>query len=195
MPQLHTQRSQVLKNVKYQISKYQTLHIQVPQNWQTFWEMFSAPASSHQQFTALKLAMLAWSLPSVTTQIYHTVHKNGKTGMSCSLFQSRYLTGMLLYAQTLLNFHQKLLTTFGFGVALKEAWGTGANWMQFVSESTLQNTLIMSHRVEFGKHARDQVASGYSQTREASLASNSWRYPHFWSFAVSHIWCCTSTIS
>lgn len=131
--------------------------------------------------------MLDWHWPSLTARIYYImVDKNGKTVISCTLFQRRYLMGILLYAQILINLHQKLLTTSAFGWALWEVWRMEASWMLFVSESTLQNTLIVAQRAEFGKHTRDWGALGHWHTREASLVSNSWKHPHFWSFAVAH---------
>lgn len=131
--------------------------------------------------------MLDWHWPSLSAQIYYIkVDKKGKTVISCTLFQRRYLMGILLYAQILINLHQKLLTTSAFGWALWEVWIMEASWMLFVSESTLQNTPIVAQRAEFGKHTRDWGALGHWHTREASLVSNSRKHPRFWSFAVAH---------
>lgn len=137
----HISRSQILKKAKYQISKHQTFeHTGTSKLKDTLGNAFCSCRFT-SIVTALKSATLDWHLLSLTTRIYHImVHRNGRAVSSCTLFQRRYLMGMLFYARTLINSQQKLLTTFVFGWALRSLKNRGKLDAIHIQQTALRTT-------------------------------------------------------
>lgn len=119
--------------------------------------------------------------PAKHTNLPHNGAQKWQTVISLTLFQRRDLTGMLLCARTLINLQQEAADYICF---------PSGSLRNLKNGGKLKPVQIGKHFPEHpkrgpeGKIWKAHKALGGLWTLTDKGASNSWKLPHFWSFAM-----------